>query len=145
MLGNEVVHRFMFHQGCSLSRQITEIRNSRGKETEYFSSFCSLKILFKWYFCYYNLSTSKPSPLRSSESSHAMSRTTKSLTKIFLRLQTRLDHLQRIVKRTYWRDYVSRVDLSLSFLSSRKKNGNIANVLIIPHQLNEVARTHGKG
>ena len=66
-----------------------------------------------------------------------MSRKIKSLTKIFLRLQRRLVHLQRNVKRTRWSDYVSRVDLSLSFLSSRKKkrqiknNGNIANVLII--------------
>ena len=68
-----------------------------------------------------------------------MSRKNKSLTKIFLRLQRRLVHLQRNVKRTRWSDYVSRVDLSLSFLSSRKKkkkrqiknNGNIANVLII--------------
>ena len=68
-----------------------------------------------------------------------MSRRIKSLKKIFLRLQRRLDHLQCNVKRTRWSDYVSRVDLSLSFLSSRKKkkkrqiknNGNIANVLII--------------
>ena len=67
-----------------------------------------------------------------------MSRKIKSLTKIFLRLQRRLVHLQRNVKRTRWSDYVSRVDLSLSFLSSRQKkkrqiknNGNIANVLII--------------
>ena len=60
-----------------------------------------------------------------------MSRKIKSLTKIFLRLQRRLVHLQCNVKRTRWSDYVSRVDLSLSFLSSRKKrqtknNGNIA-------------------
>ena len=40
-----------------------------------------------------------------------------------LRLQRRLDHLQRIVKRTCWSDYVSRVDLSLSFfiISQKKK------------------------
>ena len=50
-----------------------------------------------------------------------MSRKIKSLTKIFLRLQRRLVHLQCNVKRTRWSDYVSRVDLSLSFLSSRKK------------------------
>ena len=31
------------------------IRNTRGKKTEYFSSFCSLKIHFKWCFCYYNI------------------------------------------------------------------------------------------
>ena len=60
-------------------------------------------------------------PLRSCESSHAMSRKTKSLTKLFLRLQRRLDHLQRIVKGTCWSDRVSRVDVSLSFLSSRRK------------------------
>ena len=50
-----------------------------------------------------------------------MSRRIKSLKKIFLRLQRWLDHLQCNVKRTHWSDYVSRVDLSLSFLSSRKK------------------------
>ena len=38
------------------------------------------------------------------------------------RLQRRLENLQRILKRTCWSDYVSRVDLLLSFLSSRKKN-----------------------
>ena len=35
------------------------IRNTEGKETEYFSSFCSLKIIFQCCFCYYNLSTSR--------------------------------------------------------------------------------------
>ena len=49
-----------------------------------------------------------------------MSRKIRSL-KIFLRLQRRLDHLQRIAKRTCWSDYVSRTDLSLPLLSSRKK------------------------
>ena len=44
-----------------------------------------------------------------------------SLTKIFLRLQRRLDLWQGIVKRTCWSDYVSHIDISLSFLSSRKK------------------------
>ena len=34
------------------------IRNKSSKETEYLSNFCSLKIPFKWCFCY-NLSTSK--------------------------------------------------------------------------------------
>ena len=118
----------MLHQGYSISRQITAIRNTRGKETECFSSFCSLKILFKWYFCYYNLSTVKPSQgVNFWGSSQVLwvfprnVRNDQSLTKIFLRLQTRLDHLKRIVKRTYWKDYVSRLDLLLSFLSSRKK------------------------
>ena len=50
-----------------------------------------------------------------------MSRKIKSLTKIFLRLQRRLVHLQCNVKRTRWRDYVSRVDLSPSFASSQTK------------------------
>ena len=50
-----------------------------------------------------------------------MSRKIKSLTKIFLRVQRRLVHLQCNVKRTRWSDYVSRVDLSLSFLSSQTK------------------------
>ena len=49
-----------------------------------------------------------------------MSRKIKSLTKIFLRLQRRLVHLRCNVKRTRCSDYVSRVDLSLSFLSSGK-------------------------
>ena len=69
----------------------------------------SLKILFtcKWCFCCYNLSTSKRCqgiisevPLRSCESSHAMSGKINSLTKILLWLQRRLDHLQHIVERT---------------------------------------------
>ena len=66
-----------------------------------------LKILFKWCFCCYNLSTSKRCqgiisevPLRSCESSHAMSGKINSLTKFLLWLQRRLDHLQHIVKRT---------------------------------------------
>ena len=56
VLGNQVVHRIMFHQGCSFPGKWRAIRNTHGKETEYFSSFCSLKFLFKWCFCYYNLS-----------------------------------------------------------------------------------------
>ena len=59
--------------------------------------------------------------------------------------------MQRNVKRTRWSDYVSRVDLSLSFLSSRKKkktktknNGNIANVLIILHHLTKLHAFIGK-
>ena len=35
--------------------------------------------------------------------------------------------------------------LTFAILSSHEKNGNITNVFIIPHQLNEVARIHGKG
>ena len=60
--------------------------------------------------------------------------------------------MQRNVKRTRWSDYVSRVDLSLSFLSSRKKkqkrqiknNGNIANVLIILRHLTKLHAFIGK-
>ena len=78
-----------------------------------------------------------------------MSRKIKSLTKIFLRLQRRLVYLQCNVKRTRWSDYVSRFDLSLSFLSSRKKrqtknNGNIASVLIILHHLTKLHAFIGK-
>ena len=59
-----------------------------------------------------------------------------------LRLQRRLAHLLRIVKRTCWSDYVSRVDLSLSFfIISQKKDGNIGKVLIILHHLTKFS-TH---
>ena len=74
-----------------------------------------------------------------------MSRKIKSLTKIFLRVQRRLVHLQCNVKRTRWSDYVSRVDLSLSFLSSQtKNNGNIANVLIILRHFTKLHAFIGK-
>ena len=55
----------------------------------------------------------------------------------------RLDHLQRIVKRTCWSDYLPRVGLSLSFLSSRpKKLGK--NVLIILQYLTKLHAFMGK-
>ena len=90
---------------------------------------------------------------RSCEFSHAMSRKIKSFTKIFLRLRRRLDHLQRIVKRTCWSYHVSRVVLTLSILSSppspsppppTQKNDNIANVLIILHYLTKLHAFMGK-
>ena len=61
--------------------------------------------------------------------------------------------MQCNVKRTRWSDYVSRVDLLLSFLSSRKKkkkkrqtksNANIANVLIILRHLTKLHAFIGK-
>ena len=63
-----------------------------------------------------------------------MSRKIKSLTKIFLRLQRRLVHLRCNVKRTRWSDYVSRVDLSLSFLSSgtNKKRQKQKTIITLP-------------
>ena len=71
---------WLFNLMTSLSKSY--IRNTRSKETEYFSTFCSLKILM---FLFYNLSTSKRRqdinfwgssrvPLRSCESSRTMSR-----------------------------------------------------------------------
>ena len=122
------------------------IRNTRSKETEYFSTFCSLKILM---FLFYNLSTSKRGQDINFWGSsqvlwvfpHNVTNNDKSLTKslISIRLQKRLDHLQYIVKRTCWSDYVYRVDVSKSFLSSRqKKNSNIDNVLLILHHLTKL-------
>ena len=106
----------------------SSILNTRSKETEYFSSFCSLKILM---FLFYNLSTTKRGQdtnfWGSSQvlwvSPHNVTNNDKSLMKslISIRLQKRLVHLQRIVKRTCWSDYVNRIDVSKSFLSSRKK------------------------
>ena len=124
----------------------SSILNTRSKETEYFSSFCSLKILM---FLFYNLSTSKHGQDINFWGSsqvlwvfpHNVTNNDKSLTKslISIRLQKRLDHLQYIVKRTCWSDYVYRVDVSKSFLSSRqKKNSNIDNVLIILHHLTKL-------
>ena len=61
--------------------------------------------------------------------------------------------MQGKVKRTGWSDYVSHVDLSLSFLSSRtqkkretktKNNGNIAKVLIILRHLKKLHAFIGK-
>ena len=48
VLGNEVVHRIiMFHQGCS-DKNDTQFATHVVKETEYFSSFCSLYFIFKY-------------------------------------------------------------------------------------------------
>ena len=124
----------------------SSILNTRSKETEYFSSFCSLKILM---FLFYNLSTSKRGQDINFWGSsqvlwvfpHNVTNNDKRLTKslISIRLQKRLDHLQCIVKRTCWSDYVYRVDVSKSFLSSRqKKNSNIDNVLLILHHLTKL-------
>ena len=61
------------------------------------------------------------------------------------RLQRRLDHLQCLVKRTCWSDYVSHVDLQLSFfIITQKKDGNIARVLIILHHLTKLHAFMGK-
>ena len=65
------------------------IRNTWSKATEYISSLCSLNILCKW--CFFLLLqfidikvlSSAQSPLRSCESSHAMSRKIKSRTEIY--------------------------------------------------------------
>ena len=129
----------------------SSILNTRSKETEYFSSFCSLKILM---LLFYNQSTSKRGQDINFWGSsqvlwvfpHNVTNNDKSLTRslISIRLQKRLDHLQqRIVKRTCWSDYVHRVDVSKSFLSLRKKknkktNSNIDNVLIILHHLTKM-------
>ena len=107
----------------------SSILNTRSKETEYFSSFCSLNILM---FLFYNLSTSKrgqdinfwgSSQVLWVSFPHNVTNNDKSLKKslISIRLKKRLDHLQRIVKRTCWSDYVYRVDVSKSFLSSRAR------------------------
>ena len=54
-------------------------------------------------------------------------------------------HLQRIVKKTCWSDYVSRVELLLSFLDRHAKIiGYIANVLIILHHLTKLHAFMGK-
>ena len=57
--------------------------------------------------------------------------------------------MQRIVTRTCWSDYVSRVDFSLTFIAiisivTPKKNGNIAKVLIILHHLTKLHAFMGK-
>ena len=53
--------------------------------------------------------------------------------------------MKSIVKRTCRSDYVARIDLKLSFLTSRKKTiGNITNVLIILHHLTKLCTFMGK-
>ena len=130
------------------------IRNTRSKETEYFSTFCSLKILM---FLFYNLSTSKRcQDINFWGSSqvlwvfpHNVTNNDKSLMKslISIRLQKRLDHLQRIVKRTCWSD---RTCTPLTFRNhfyrrakkknktKNKTNSKIDNVLIILHHLTKL-------
>ena len=94
-----------------------------------FSIFCSLKILcFKWCFSYYNLSNWKHSHVKQflrflsslvSLPTQCHERS-KVLRKSSYSCKRRLVDLRCNVKRTRWSDYVSRADLSLSFLSSRK-------------------------
>ena len=104
------------------------IRNTRSKETEYFSTFCSLKILM---FLFYNLSNSKRGQDINFWGSsqvlwvfpHNVTNNDKSLRKslISIRLQKRRPFAAHCKKDMLEWPYVYRVDVSKSFLSSRKK------------------------
>ena len=131
------------------------IRNKNSKETEYLSNFCSLKIPFKWCFCY-NLSTSKrgqginfwgssqvlwvfPRNVTKDQKSYENLLTAAKETRPFA-MHCKKDMLEWLrVPRSRWPFAI----ISIA-TQKRKKNGKIANVLTIFHHLTKLHAFMGR-
>ena len=120
------------------------------------NNFCSLKIPFKWCFCYYNLSTSKrgqginfwgssqvlwvfPRNVTKDQKSYENLLTAAKETRLFA-MHCKKDMLEWLrVPRSRWPFAI----ISIA-TQKRKKNGKIANVLTIFHHLTKLHAFMGR-